>query len=520
MNFHRIQTAGYLQFNTSYCLHTAFICGCVACLTAAVHAGEKPLLIQDAWESPESIVNVAIKNVSTRDIDLRGVSVDVSALWILAEPEIIRQGQQGVLKYLLSDHVDYSKETPVIQNLMFDGEAYALKLQKAPIVATYAVFDPAQNILHLYFKNPSCRCSTIHSLEIGQFKAEMCPVVLKSGQRKHVAVPWTPFQTTWPIHLFLQFTVESTGKGEDNGPETVDCRRYLPVFLPGHTVRPDTVSGGEMIQCLTHAYPTISAAAKAAEVARREAQLPRTIKFCTIDLADGPQLFGQLAERCHIVPQLAHASNCFEDLCVAPVLLAAQKTKYYTEPGIFYARIFPEDMDNRHKPLFAISRIRNACYACLAAGSKGIELAAITNPEASKQYRTALAQLSFELDNLHELIALSEPIDCATICRKQSGLLDDQASIVSNDLESVHTLFCPTKGLLIIVFPTTIKREPAVCNITIDAPAALAESVFELGGKRERIQLGHVNGLSYGLEAYLHTQVRVFFCSFSTSQRI
>ncbi len=451
---------------------------CVASLFVSFfgEAESPPFELWAAYTQPSHIGRVVLRNCGDRKQTLDTVALlsgdgkECSPLWLTVEPRQIEPGAVALVSWFIP--------TDMINPLQFESDGllgscclrvnernYTCNIVEPSPLISYAVQDDEGRI-YLYLKGgalplPLVTQCFLNGVSVGAPQTILCPeacsmlLVVSTPQFKMTSIE-VPLIT-------VQLQLES---GEE-------IRLFTRLFHTRHTLIREVETHMTVGRCLTHKEGTWrEAGKKAVENAAAHLGELRTIKFCNMDLSShGPFYFASLAEQNHIEPQLAYPQQCRNGDYIAALLESAERTRAWSEPGIFFSWIFPADIHDGTIPRYSFPKLRAMVYAVLAGGSQGIEFHEIRRDDSEGETKRNYLRLQKEVAMLQPLLAVSEPVN----------LVHSSSQEVL-----VRTLLCGDQGILVFLFsregrPSLEMRE---YPIVLQAPKGLplTSSAIEIGG--------------------------------------
>jgi len=474
---------------------------CAVLIAINIHA---PLELLNAYEQPPGTCTLVVTNTLPVPLSTGGVTASLETIWITIQPQAIEHSQRALIRYRLSETAA-QQPIPGHDLLVGDHRLHIPAPARPPLLVTYAVYESSTETLHFYLRNNSSRIQIISRICIDASPASIPPALrLSPGTCHHIQTQHTGSTATkWPASAWFDITA-------DSGVHTF----LVPIFLPEHTVHPAKNPDMDAISCLTHEFPDPKTAATTAMTAIAHAGPLATIKFCNHDLKEGPALFAPLANRNHIEPLLANNDYCHLHESVTPILDACAANKASTAPGIYYALIHPEDIHHAKHALFPLHKVRNAAYACLAEGSKGVSVVPIAHQDPPPDYANALTNLQQEFDALHPFIALSEP---APLASSDPALLLAEHTVTGFADIAVRTLLGARQGILLMLLPLQDAPAPDPRSVFILSPYPLEGTALEVGGREDTLPLQRTPEGLYRVTIEHVTQARVFYLPSATT---
>ncbi|MCP4642850.1 MAG: hypothetical protein GY851_20550 [bacterium] len=478
-------------------------------IVAAIGAGAGPvgnLTVLSAFEYPSGVCRVIVRNDGAGTIDLSEIEVihgqeaRLPLVWVVSEPPQVPPGGLAYVTYRFDQGWNAAENG--LDHCLLGGDGVRCPYPAPgtpPLAVTYLVFDANPGRVYLYLRNPGPEARRVIGTTVGGQALELeTPVDIEAGSVNLVLGQWedrNPADNSIP---FCCIDIDVSGTGSVRLP----ARLFRPDHAPKMSM--ESLSPLFAFRCASHRHGPPREAGRAAVASLLAASgSARAQAFCNVDMvADAQDLFAPLFERCRIEPQPAFSNQCWAGNHVKPTLDSARRTKAYVEPGSFYPVLFAEYIHRDGTPPFGLSAIRDVAYACLAAGAKGATLGDTHSAELTQESSRALRCLSREVDRLHPLISIAEPVPWATV--------NDDAWCTA------HLLLCGDRGFLLILLPRMGNRERQDATVSLRVrdgrwePATRAE---EVGGFHESVGVDEDEACSR-VVVERSDQTRVFFVPF------
>lgn len=488
---------------------TIFLIGLVAAIDASADRVDD-LSVLSAFEHPSDVCRVILRNDGARAVDLSEIEIldgreaRLPVLWVFAEPPIVRPGDLTYVTYRFEKGRNVLKEG--LENHVLRAQGVQCPYPapgRPPLAVSYLVHDASLRRVYLYLRNPGVRAHRVLEVTLdGRPLGLEAAVDIEAGSKNLVVGQWegqNPSDDSVPLQC-VEVDVSEIGK------VTLPAR----LFRPEHAPKTSMINPSPTFRCPSHRYgPPREAGREVVAAFLAASGSARTLAFCNVDLlSDALELFSPISERCRIEPQPAFSNDCWAGNHVKPTWDCARQAKVYAEPGIFYPVLFPEYIHREYTPPFALSAIRDIAYTCFAAGAKGATLWYTDKRELPRDFSHALQRLSNELDRLHPLISIAEPVPWVDV--------GDDAWCTA------HLLLCGDQGFLLILLPQQDNREKQDATVSFRipddrwTPAAQAD---EVGGLHERMVLNVYEEFSTATVEQ-GDQTRVFFIPFLGIERL
>lgn len=451
--------------------------------------------VVSAYAGPAFVCHAILRNDGTQLVQLEGpgtcrVEYETrSALWVIAEPGSVMPGDFAFVNYAFTTPLDDPGTMP--HHLIVGAEKILLYPDRNPPLAiTHSVYAPDVRKIYLYIRNTSKNDITVASVNVGGVPVALeAPVTLVRGKKHLICGPCDP-------KLNSAYEVPQVCVRLASSDRVYDLASRL--FLPKHTTIGILDKASDMSSCMTHEYATLDeAAAKAMEKATEQRGSLRTIKFCGVDVASkGPSMFGQMVERNHIEFPVDISST---RLSLSALLDTMEEAKRVNEPSMCTAWLFLSAEPSASRISFSTNRLRNAIYALLAGGSKGIEVFPPPINDANAACKRAIVHLLDEVSVLQDLLGISEPLD----------LLETPEPATFG----VRTVVSGDRGLILFILPKDDPETTSDSSQTLSfvSPGFEVESqALEVGGAGRTVPLKRLEHGAFALEAPVETFVQVF----------
>lgn len=435
---------------------------CVAALAGAWGAQPELTATGGCWEKP-CLYRFVLNNDSGAAVDLAGIRLqatpaELPVLWINAEPWKVEPGAFSVVTAFTSEAVQ-----PAEVSACISGAVAPIRAAAPVACAPYAVYVPATGEAHIFVRNISARDIQIRDAVFrGNHLGPTLPAVLAPGHSGvlKAMLDTSALPETGIFHGRVQLDAgESTSE--------VVCRFYSCDFARFYKggMRPG-------VDCL-HRWGTIEQGAGFLIARNQQAgDSVKTIAFCDTDVkTDTPLNYSQLGDICICEfpkPVFPESDSCHAN----DVFIKAEAIKQSAEPNLFVARFFAYMVNTGAPVPVGVSVLRNAFYACLAAGAKGIEVCT-QESSAENAVDTGYRRLLQEVNTLQPLLAFSEPAPVV--------------SPAQTDDFHVRALLASGKALLLFIIPRKKGADLAgvAATIVIDESAtgmSLAPAALQIGG--------------------------------------
>ncbi len=477
---------------------TIFLIGMLAAV------GTDDLSVLSAFEHPSDVFRIIVRNDGADAIDLSEIEIPderetrLPVLWVLAEPPVVPPGGLTFITYRFEKGRSVLKEG--LENHVLEAQGVQCRYPapgKPPLAVAYLVHAPGLGRAYLYLRNPGVQARRVLGVTVdGRTLGLEAPVDIEAGGKNLVVGQWEDENPSDDSAPFVCIEVDVSGIGNVNLPARL--------FRPEHAPKTFMMDPSPTFRCPSHRYGPPREASKEVVAALLAASgSARTLAFCNVDLlSDALELYSPIFERCRIEPQPAFSNDCWAGNHVKPTWDCARQAKTSAEPGIFYPILFPEYIHRQGTPPFALSAIRDVAYTCFAAGAKGATLWYTNKSALPQNHSHALQRLSKELDRLHPLISIAEPVPWVDV--------NDDAWCTA------HLLLCGDQGFLLILLPKRDgrgKQDAAVSLRIPDDRWTPATQADEVGGLHEPPTLSADEACSRATVGRSE-QTRVFFVSF------
>ncbi|MBN2311788.1 MAG: hypothetical protein JXR94_22605, partial [Candidatus Hydrogenedentes bacterium] len=441
---------------------------CSLCALVAPAASATELL--NAYVTPYGVCRVILHNDGDAILDLAEPAIldasgsELPRCWAIAEPYETPPGAYTILSYLPEEAGQH--EGPPGHVLAIGGERLPVPFSPAPLAATYAVHATGKGRVYCYIANESAKPYVVKEASIANAPVSLShPAQIPPHDKGLVHGAWErPESLSYSVPPVTIKLVTAEGEA---------FYLFARLFSPEHTCSFEHQASKDTAECLTHSFENARAAADSAIRAGREWRLtrPRTVRCCNVDLSNnGPELFGQLTDRLHIEPQLTFAEEYRSGEYAQTFLDAFRTVKRATEPGMFYAQLYADDIHSPGSPLYGLTKMRTMAYLSVAAGGKGIELRPGLRSEIPLTHRRGLDRLAQEFNYLQPLIAVSEPVGWA--------------HVAEDAWCTAHAVQCGDQGALLILIP---KRELDTSESEVSTTIDIAPAGIELAGNGEEL---------------------------------
>ncbi|MCP4638936.1 MAG: hypothetical protein GY851_00810 [bacterium] len=478
------------------------ICLLTAAGANAGNAGD--LAVLGAWDYPPGVCRVIVRNNGAGAVDLSaprivgGQDAALPVLWTVADPPVVPPGGLSYVTYRFEP--GRTGQSPGLERHVLHTEgtecSYAAP-SKPPLAVTYLVFDEDRGRAYLYLRNPGPQARRVESVVLDGRRIEIgAPVDIEAGSVNLVLGRWegptqAPGGAPWSC---VEVGIAGMGTA------------YLPgrLFRPDHAFAMPELDLSPTMRCVTHRYgPPYEAGKSAVSALHAASGSVRTLAFCNVDIVnDGPASYASLFERARIEPQPAFSDDCWVGNHVDPIRDSVQRTKTYSEPGVFYPIMLAEFIHRTGAPSFPISAFRDVAYTCLAAGAKGATIWCTHKTLWTQDFSYSLQHVSNELDRLQPLIAIAEPVPWVET--------DEDAWCAP------HLLLCGDRGFLLILLPLRAHQGEGSAVVRLRIPDERwvpAEHAEEVGGLHETLRLDGDRTLVRAIVEG-NGQTRVFFLPF------